>query len=111
MRPLVLGAVLISLCSCTSLAVQSACAQAAKCDQLAAGVTEDSCVAAWTTELQRLNSLGRENCTKLAKATQALFSCRGSLNCEQSANILASKCAQANVDWNVASSVASLECR
>lgn len=110
MRTLVLGAALISLSSCASVAVQSACAQAAKCGQLAPGVTEESCVAAWTTELKRLNALGRENCTKLAKATQTLFSCRGSLTCEQSADILASKCAQANEDWVVASSVGSLEC-
>jgi hypothetical protein len=111
MRALVLCAALISLSSCgASLAVHSACAQAAKCGQLASGVTEDSCVAAWTTELERLTSLGRENCTKLAKATQTLFACRSSLTCEQSADILTTKCAQANEDWNVASSVASLEC-
>lgn len=111
MRTLLLGAVLISLSSCgASLAVHSACAQAARCGQLASGITEDSCVAAWTTELERLTSLGRENCTKLAKATQTLFSCRGSLTCEQSQDLLSTKCAQANEDWKVASSVASLEC-
>lgn len=93
-----------------SLSVRSACAQAAKCGQLAQGVTEDSCVAAWTTELERLQSLGRENCTKLARATQALFSCRAQLTCAQSADVLASPCAQQNEDWVVASSAASGEC-
>ncbi|MEW6435456.1 MAG: hypothetical protein AB1730_28500 [Myxococcota bacterium] len=92
------------------LSVRSACAQAAKCGQLAQGVTEDSCVAAWTTELERLQSLGRESCTKLARATQALFSCRARLTCEESADLLASPCAQEHENWVVASSAASLEC-
>jgi len=111
MRTPALVAVLISLASCGStLAVRSACAQAARCGQLAAGVTEDSCVAAWETELDRLRALHRENCTKLVTATTTLFACRGSLTCEQSADIRTTKCAQANEDWNVANSVASVEC-
>lgn len=104
-------AVVASLSGCGSaLAVRSACAQAAKCGQLASGVTEDSCVAAWTTELQRLRSLNLENCTKYARATEALFSCRASLSCEQSADLLASPCAQQNEDWVVLGGVASGEC-
>ncbi|MCC6332783.1 MAG: hypothetical protein IT380_02200 [Myxococcales bacterium] len=105
-----LGLVLASLSGCqVALSVRSFCAQAAKCGQLG-NVSEDSCVAAWTAELERLNSKGRENCTKLARATQTLFSCRGTLSCQQSADLLTTKCAQANEDWVVASSVAAGEC-
>lgn len=109
-RVLSLVVAFVALSGCGSLSVRSACAQAAKCGQLGSGVTEDSCVAAWNTELTRLRSLGIENCTKYARATEALFSCRASLSCEQSADILASPCAQENEEWVVASSVASGEC-
>ncbi|MEW5743638.1 MAG: hypothetical protein AB1938_32300 [Myxococcota bacterium] len=109
MRPL-LAAALLTLSGCgLASSVRGFCAQAAKCGQLG-GVTEDACVAAWTTELERLNATGRENCVKLARATQALFSCRATLTCQQSADLLTTRCAQANEDWVVASSVASLEC-
>jgi hypothetical protein len=105
----VVASVALSGCG-TTLVVRSACAQAAKCGQLGNGITEDSCVAAWTTELQRLRSLNIENCTKYARATEALFSCRASLTCEQSADLVASPCAQENEDWVVLDSVASGEC-
>lgn len=104
--------VVVAVSGCGSaLAVRSGCAQAAKCGQLGNGITEDSCVAAWTSELQRLRALNIENCTKYARATEALFSCRASLTCDQSADILASPCAQENEDWVVLGSVASGECR
>ena len=106
---LALTCLVLSGCG-VSLSVRSACAQAAKCGQLGRGVTEDSCVAAWTAELERLNAIGRDTCTKLARATQALFSCRARLTCEQSADILASPCAQENETWVSASSAASGEC-
>lgn len=93
-----------------SLSVRSGCAQAAKCGQLAAGLTEDSCVSTWTAEVNRLRAIGRDTCTRLANATLALFSCRGTLTCAQSADLLASDCAQENEDWVVASSAASGEC-
>lgn len=112
-RPMLVAlvtAAALSGCGST-LVVRSACAQAAKCGQLGSGITEDSCVAAWTTELARLRKLNLENCTKYARATEALFSCRASLTCEQSADLVASPCAQENEDWLVLSSVASGECQ
>lgn len=112
LRPVLVAVVAsFALASCGSaLAVRSACAQAAKCGQLGNGITEDGCVAAWTTELARLRKLNLESCTKYANATEALFSCRATLTCEQSADLLASPCAQENEDWNVLASVASGEC-
>jgi hypothetical protein len=49
--------------------------------------------------------------TLAVRATEALFSCRASLACEQSADLLASPCAREHEDRVVLGSVASSECQ
>jgi hypothetical protein len=102
---------LVALSGCGSLSVRAACAQASRCGQLATGVTEASCSSGWNAELARLRALKRDTCTRYVRATEALFACRASLSCEQSADLLASLCAQQSEDWNVLDSVAAGECR
>lgn len=104
-------AAVFALSACGNSAIRAGCSQAADCGQLAATLTEDECVATWSAKVTSLRESNLDSCTKYADAIEALFSCRSALGCDDTSDLMASSCAEQQVDFNVRATVASGECR